>query len=324
MPPTPGEARRVVVSVSPMAGRRGSEDRVRRLVELLAQQQMQAEVVSDLKEATDLANGLHAEGALRALVGVGGDGTAAALANGIQPGVPLTLLAAGTSNLLCKQLGLSREPEDVCRILCSGKSLRMDAGIAAGRLFLVMASCGFDAEVVQRVHEHRRRHGTGHISYWSYAKPILDCIRIYSYPEIRVEYDSAPGGPTEERNRPFSARWVFAMNLPRYGWGLPMAPQARGTDGLLDVCALRRGGFWRGLGYAAMIHLGRQDRSGDWTWRQVRRLRMTSEERVPYQLDGDPGGWLPLEIEVLPGRVTFLVPPRLTEAGKPVGPPHAQ
>jgi diacylglycerol kinase family enzyme len=33
-----------------------------------------------------------------------------------------------------------------------------------------------------------------------------------------------------------------------------------------------------------------------------------SEEEVPYQLDGDPGGVLPLEIEALPGRLTLVVP----------------
>jgi diacylglycerol kinase (ATP) len=40
----------------------------------------------------------------------------------------------------------------------------------------------------------------------------------------------------------------------------------------------------------------------------VRRLRIESNETVPYQLDGDPGGVLPLEIEVLPGRLTMIVP----------------
>ena len=40
----------------------------------------------------------------------------------------------------------------------------------------------------------------------------------------------------------------------------------------------------------------------------ARRLRVTSEEEVPYQLDGDPGGVLPVDIETLPGRLTVVVP----------------
>ena len=46
----------------------------------------------------------------------------------------------------------------------------------------------------------------------------------------------------------------------------------------------------------------------DWITRRVRRVRIVSDMPVPYQLDGDPGGFLPLNIEVLPNRLTMLVP----------------
>jgi diacylglycerol kinase (ATP) len=40
----------------------------------------------------------------------------------------------------------------------------------------------------------------------------------------------------------------------------------------------------------------------------VRRVRITADVPVMYQLDGDPGGFLPLDIEILPQRLTMLVP----------------
>jgi diacylglycerol kinase family enzyme len=43
--------------------------------------------------------------------------------------------------------------------------------------------------------------------------------------------------------------------------------------------------------------------------RRVRRLRIESGEPVEYQVDGDPGGLLPVDVEVIPGRVTLVVPP---------------
>ena len=46
----------------------------------------------------------------------------------------------------------------------------------------------------------------------------------------------------------------------------------------------------------------------DFARRRSGRLRVTSESKVPYQLDGDPGGMLPLEIETVPSRLTLLVP----------------
>jgi diacylglycerol kinase family enzyme len=101
---------------------------------------------------------------------------------------------------------------------------------------------------------------------------------------------------------------LFGFNLPCYGGGLRIAPQACGSDGLLDLCAFRRGGVWHGLRYAGAVLLGRHQKMTDWTMGRVRRLRITSAASVPYQLDGDPAGFLPVEVEVLPGRLTLVVP----------------
>ncbi|MHC4177577.1 MAG: hypothetical protein ACYSWU_08725, partial [Planctomycetota bacterium] len=63
-----------------------------------------------------------------------------------------------------------------------------------------------------------------------------------------------------------------------------------------------------GLRYTAAVLLGRHQAMADCTTRRVRRLRITSEAEVPYQLDGDPGGFLPVDVEVLPGRLALVVP----------------
>ena len=115
-------------------------------------------------------------------------------------------------------------------------------------------------------------------------------------------------GRAEPQSPPLSARWLFAFNLPCYGGGLRIAPQADGSDGLLDVCMFRRGNTWHALRYAAAVLLGRHQKLADCTIRRAGRLRITADEEVPYQLDGDPGGTLPVEIETLPGRLTLLAP----------------
>ena len=101
---------------------------------------------------------------------------------------------------------------------------------------------------------------------------------------------------------------LFVFNLPCYGGGLRLAPQADGADGLLDVCGFRRGSLWHGLRYAAAVLFRLHQRLADVTTARVRRLRITAESEVRYQLDGDPGGVLPLDIEVLPGRLTMVLP----------------
>jgi diacylglycerol kinase (ATP) len=307
-PSLPPSADHVLVSLNPKAGRRSAAARVEEFTQLINRRGFQVRTYTDLAEVSAEANRLHHDGRLRALVGVGGDGTAAELANRTEQGVPLTLLAAGTANLLSKHLGLNGKPEQLCRTIADGRRLRLDAGRANERLFVVMVGCGFDADVVQRVHSHRENNPAGaHIGYMSYSKPILKSIRSYGYPELRV-YCDEPGGSAGEPP-PICGRWVFVCNLPRYGWGLPMAPEAVDDDGLLDLCTFRRGSLISGLWYVTAVQFGGwHRRMSDCVLRRAFKLRVEADEPVPYQLDGDPGGVLPLDVEVLPGRVTVVVP----------------
>jgi len=116
-----------------------------------------AEISTDLEHVTRLADELTEEGKLRVLVGVGGDGTAAELVNRTKEGTPITLLPAGNENLLARHLFLGSTPESLAETIAHGRVIHLDAGRATGRIFLLMASCGLDAEVVRRVHELQNR-----------------------------------------------------------------------------------------------------------------------------------------------------------------------
>lgn len=307
----PPEADAVLILVNPMAGRRSSLARADRLAEALRSMRIDVRVMDDLAAVADQANCLHEERRLRALVGVGGDGTAAELVNRTTPSVPITLLPAGTANLLAKHFRLPSDPDRLAEMIAEGGCLPMDAGRADGRLFLLMASCGFDAEVVQKVHELRHsKPGRAHISYASYLKPIWASIRNYQYPEIRVYCDEPAHGTSPPSELvPEIARWAFVFNLSRYGWGLNLVPTADCADGVLDVCTFRRGFLWHGLRYLAAIQLGGWHRRlGDCCVRQARRIRIDSDQPVAYQLDGDPAGRLPVVIETLPDRLSLVVP----------------
>ncbi len=306
---------RVVISLNPKAGRSSPGLRAASLKEHLEKRGYEAVLLTDLEEVTTTANRWHRDGELRVLVGVGGDGTAQELVNRTEPGVPVTLLSSGTANLLAKYFKLKRTPEKMSEIIDSGTLLQFDAGRANGRLFLVMLSCGFDAAVVDRVHaareeSYRRKLRKGaHISYLSYIKPIVDVVRSYKYPKLDFEYQEDPSQAFPEDATRQEARWGFVFNLNCYGWGLPLAPAAVGTDGWLDGCFFRGRSVLNGFVYTACAQCGSMHRFlPDCSIVRSVKMRISSWEDIPYQLDGDPGGRLPVEIEVVPNRVTFLVP----------------
>ncbi len=303
-----GNADQVVVLMNPRAGRRKLLSEMEQLHSLLRARGGKIDWFDEVGAASAKANEAFRRGGLKALVSVGGDGTVAELVNRTDPGIPICVYPAGTANLLATFLGMRAEPRFVAAVVERGLQRRMDGAIANGRVFLLHVGCGFDAAVVQEVHRQRLGTNSGHISYWSYVKPILRTIRTYNYPEMEVRWERA--WATDEAANPNSwvVRWLFVFNLPLYGWGLPLASSADATDGRLDVCGFQKGFLWNGLRYLAAAQCGWHRQLHDCQFGSAVRVRVVADQPVPYQLDGDPGGWLPLEIEAAAGRLTFLAP----------------
>jgi len=297
------EARSVLVGVNPHAGAQNRQAVVAELLQRLAELRFEVKAFHDIDELAGETSRLLAAGQLRAVVAAGGDGTVRLMAEKTPAGTPLLVLPLGTENLLARYLELTTDPALLTRVIAGGLTVQLDAGQADGRLFTLMGGCGFDADVVRRLHRDRR----GHIHHLSYAKPILDAIRKYDYPELRVYCAPTDASEAAEWKHQIAARWVFVVNLPRYAGGLSFAPGASGTDGLLDVCTFKEGSLLYGLMYLGGVVLGQHEGMQDFVRIQTRRLRVEADGAAPYQLDGDPGGDLPVEFSVAPGRLTILV-----------------
>jgi diacylglycerol kinase (ATP) len=310
MPPTiqflPNHAERVLIVTNPHAGSRSRTKLIDRLVSGLETDGFMVQVITNLAELAAIANSPVVEG-IRAVIAAGGDGTVSAVVNRTPAEIPVAVLPLGTENLLAKYLGIRQDVEQIRHLLARGATVQLDAGRAGQRIFLLMAGCGFDADVVRRLHQER----SGHIHHLSYVKPILDSIRSYEYPELRVYCEpmaeNAPGSQQLGDQPYISARWVFVINLPRYAAGLQIVPDAVATDGLLDVCTFKDGSLFSGLRYLAGILLGQHRSWDDCITQKTHKLRIESVGDVPLQLDGDPAGMLPVEIESLPGRVKLIV-----------------
>lgn len=298
----------IPIAHNPRAGSTSRVAHVQALATRLAADGWQPILVEELSELSDRAAELEAEGRLRAVVSAGGDGTLTAVVNRTPIGTPLVVYPLGTENLVARYFGYKRQPQSVADILQTGERLLIDAGQAGSQLFVLMISAGFDAEVVRRVAEGR----VGNIRRWTYAKPLWATMRTYKYPELRLKWNCpvAVSGVSGSDETSGVARWVFGMNLSKYAFGLNFAPAASGMDGLLDVCTFSEGSVFHGFRYTWGVFLRRHLKFPD--TRMIRCSEMRIEGpggvKVPYQLDGDFGGFLPVDVRVLPGRLCFLVP----------------
>lgn len=287
----PSNARSIIISLNPHSGAGDRQALVGNLEKCLTLGGFEVEVLTDLAQVRRRAAELHGVGSLRVVIGAGGDGTLSRLLNELPRETPMAVFPLGTENLMAKYLNHCSDPKEFAKLIAAGQTIRLDVGKANGCLFLIMASCGFDADVVQRLHSKR----SGHIRHWSYARPILESIGNYSYPLLEVWVDDRP--------EPIRARWAFVFNVPRYAMNLSIVPDANPTDGQLDLCTFREGKLLRGLYYLLAVITRRHRFSQESQFARFQKLRINVKDagaEVPYQLDGDPGGQLPLEIIVQP------------------------
>ncbi len=239
------------------------------------------------------------------VITVGGDGTLrAAVDRLIEIGgdLPAVLpVPMGTANLMGRHLGVSWTAATlvpaVVATVRQRRVRRLDAGVANGRPFLLMVGIGLDGQVVHLLDQMRH----GPIAYASYVVPTILTLAGYRFPPLTVVVD----GTAVASDVPAVA---FVGNVREYGTGLPILTRAVPDDGLLDVCVLP----CRDLRGAAEVFLavaqGEHPQREGVVYTRGRRIRVTSAVDVPVQADGDSAGFTPVEIDVLPGRVPFLVP----------------
>ena len=229
------------------------------------------------------------------VLAAGGDGTIGDVVNRY-PGLPLATLPLGTENLLAKYLKIQPSGTQVAELIASGSRRRLDLGQLNGRRFTLMASCGFDAAVLHRAHASRR----GNIHKWHYLPPMWHSIRQYDHPPMRVFVNDDP--------QPRIARLLIAVNLPKYAFGIPFAPQATADDGQLDLCLFERGSTFQMVRYFGHVIAGQHQSLPDVTSLKASRVRIEADVAVPWQMDGDPAGFTPVTLEVLPGAMEVFAP----------------
>jgi diacylglycerol kinase (ATP) len=231
---------------------------------------------------------------LRCIVAAGGDGTVCDVINRF-PQIPVCPFPLGTENLLCRHFGID-DPILTAEQIETGACQTIDVGLLGERRFLLMASVGFDAHVIHRLHSSRR----GNISRLTYAWPILAATAGYSFPLLRVFVDDGP--------EPITGCLAVIANFPEYAFGLPLVPEAAPSDGLLSVRVFPDPGALSLLRYCGLLRGHRHVMHPDIPAASGQKIRIESDVPVPVQIDGDPCGHSPCSIEVAAAQGRLLVP----------------
>lgn len=229
----------------------------------------------------------------------GGDGTVNEVLQGIVgSSIPLAVWPAGTANVLAHVLGIPRRVPDLVRMIAEPHAYEVSLGRANGRYFVLMVGIGLDASIVREVNPGLKRH-LGLLAYWLAG---LKHLFTWQAPVFTLELDG----------RRIRATFAAIANVPSYGGGIRMAPDARPETEEFRVCAITsRCKLLYLLFYLPLTFLGWHVHQPGVLYVSARRGRAYSDsgEEIPFQVDGEVAGRLPVEFEIIPRALRILVPP---------------
>jgi diacylglycerol kinase (ATP) len=233
---------------------------------------------------------------IKKIVAAGGDGTINEVVNGLAgSAATLGLLPIGTVNVFAMELGLPSHNLSMCWDIIQGNNTRLiDLPSASGKYFVQLAGVGLDAQVVKETSAVFKRN-FGPLSYLISAAQIA----ARRPPRLFIESENSV---TKEGSL------VLVGNGRRYGGPFPFFKHAVIDDGLLDVVAFKQLGYLEIIKYLQDVFFSSDIRTPDVEYFQTRRLRVTSDQDVPVELDGELVGNCPVEFQMHERTLRVLAP----------------
>jgi YegS/Rv2252/BmrU family lipid kinase len=236
----------------------------------------------------------------------GGDGTVMACVTGLAgTDVPLAVLPGGTGNLLATNFDIPADLEAAVDVALHGDRVRLDVAATDDDRFVVMGGIGFDAAMLRDA-DPKLKERLGAVAY------VLSGFKHLRRraTRFRLQLDDRP--PLER-----TGQGVLVGNLGRLQGGLPVMPDARADDGLLDVAVLQTRTVADWLALAVRVLLRRRRKDPQLETFQARRVEVHCDRPQPVERDGDPLDTPRdhLVIEVVPRALTLCVPRSKGSAG---------
>ncbi|MGV3771411.1 MAG: diacylglycerol/lipid kinase family protein [Verrucomicrobiales bacterium] len=244
------------------------------------------------------------------IVAAGGDGTLNEVLNGMadQPAslkrVSLGVIPLGTVNVFAKELKIPKSVSGAWEIIRDGRNVSVDLPVVSfcgsddhpqARAFVQLAGAGWDARAVELVNWELKKK-SGQMAYVVAGLQALAGEK----PMITVS-----DGIRTERGE-----LVLIGNGQFYGGAFSVFHHADYADGYLDVCVFPKVNWLSLPTYAWEMVTGNLFQQTSAIYFKARALKITSESKTAFQLEGELVGHLPAEITLMRESLRVIVPRR--------------
>lgn len=291
---------KALVILNPLAGESSMHAVLDALTRRFAGVGVQFEIYETRKDDRlgDIVRGRVGDGFDR-VVAVGGDGTVSGVSDGLlKSAIPLGILPTGTGNLIARELNIPVDMDAALALIAGARCRKqVDAMRIGKRAYFLNISVGISASVVgQTTSTSKGRFGR--VAY--VGATILKVLS--SRPRYLVI-------SVDGQAHPYRAVEVTIMNCGLLAKTFyPKGPDIRMDDGQLGVWILSMQTIWDYFRYAIGVMAGSHVNRAAQFIRAEKTVSIRSNRPFPVQADGDIIGTTPVEVEVLPGALTVLVP----------------
>jgi diacylglycerol kinase (ATP) len=239
------------------------------------------------------------------VIAVGGDGTLNEVINGVANlrrarQVCVGVVPLGTANDFARSIGLMGDIEASIDIL-RGKTtaaidlVRMTSSRRA-RYFVNVSAGGFSGVVDEKLTPEIKS-AWGPLAYLRSAAAALPELQAY---HTTLTFDDAERLVIDLYN-------VVVANGQFAGGGLPIAPQANLSDGLLDIVLVPKRPAAQMALLATEMLLGNHISSDSITFRRAKKISVRSRPGMLFNADGELVGNEPAVFQIVPHALDFVV-----------------
>ncbi|WP_412848490.1 diacylglycerol/lipid kinase family protein [Brevibacillus sp. 179-C9.3 HS] len=266
----------------------------------------QIRLTSGEGDAEKLSKELIQKEGVNKIIAVGGDGTVRGVINGIyesKQDCRFGLIPAGSGNDFARGHGIPMEPlQALDRILSGKEEKQIDLILLNGKVAVNSVGAGFDAQVAQVTDRAvykawLNRYKLGALAY------ILSVIRVvctYQPCDIVLYVDG--------QEVHLQGVWlVVAANIPNYGGGMLICPDAVPNDGIAEICVVRGVSRLGLLAAFPKIFTGAHANHPGVLFYRGKEVTIQAEGRVPVHADGELVATTPIRVQMIEKCLTICV-----------------
>lgn len=266
--------------INPISGSKETQSAKRKLPKLIMQTLDSAQWLPNISfteyagHAAELSR-QYARMGFDAVVAVGGDGTVNEVARGLRDTeTALGILPMGSGNGFARHLNIPIRINKAIEMLNHSEPIRVDYGLANGRLFVSTCGTGFDAVIADHFAGSNKR------GFATYLQNILKDVFAYTPQTYRIVGDGL--------DVTHKAFLITFANANQWGYEALIAPKASVQDGKMDIMLMSSHAILGSASLALRLFAGSIDDSHFMDTLRAREVTLERENAAPFHIDGDP------------------------------------